>query len=175
MITQGERWVLNIDPQTQANNWIKESNKPHLIMLDMKDNGYIKKMEKAVTTGKCVLLQDVGEELDPSLDNIFSKTLIKQGNEFYVKIGENEVQYNPKFKLYITTRLPNPTYTPEVSTKVNVVNFSIKEQGLQEQCLGIVVELKQPAIEKHKNDLIEKIEKFKNERDKCADDILTSL
>jgi len=45
----------------------------------------------------------------------------------------------------------NPHYTPEVSTKVNVINFSIKEQGLEEQCLGIVVQEEQPNLEQHKN------------------------
>ena len=35
--------------------------------------------------------------------------------------------------------MSNPHYTPEVSTKVTVVNFTVKESGLEEQCLGIVV------------------------------------
>ena len=43
--------------------------------------------------------------------------------------------------------MSNPHYTPEVSTKVNVINFSIKEQGLEEQCLGIVVQEEQPNLE----------------------------
>jgi dynein heavy chain len=44
-----------------------------------------------------------------------------------VKIGDNEIVYNPKFTMFITTRISNPYYTPEVSTKVNVINFTIKE------------------------------------------------
>ena len=47
----------------------------------------------------------------------------------------------------ITTRLPNPHYTPEISTKVNVVNFIVVESGLEEQCLGIVVRSEQPQLE----------------------------
>ena len=130
MITKGSRWVLNIDPQTQANNWIRNTHKKNLIVLDTTNPKYIEKICHAVKNGKVVLLQDIGEELDPSLDNLFSKSLVKSGGEWVVKVGDNEISYNDKFKLYITTRLPNPVYTPEVSTKVNVVNFSIKEQGL---------------------------------------------
>lgn len=147
MITKGSRWVLNIDPQTQANNWIRKTYTKSLIVLDITDPKYIDKISQAVRNGKIVLLQDVNEQLDPSLDNLFSKSLVKVGGEWTVKIGDNEIPWNPKFKLFITTRISNPTYTPEVSTKVNVVNFSIKEQGLQEQCLGIVVQIKQPQIE----------------------------
>jgi dynein heavy chain len=49
-----------------------------------------------------------------------------------VKFGANEIDYNMKFKLFITTRKPNPHFTPEVSTKVNVVNFIVVEKGLEE-------------------------------------------
>jgi dynein heavy chain len=147
MITKGSRWVLNIDPQTQANIWIRNTHKKKLLVMDMTDPKYIDKISKAVQHGNVVLLQDVGEQLDPSLDNLFGKSLIKVGGEWCVKIGDNEIPFNEKFKLYITSRIPNPVYTPEVSTKVNVVNFSIKEQGLTEQCLGIVVQEKQPTIE----------------------------
>jgi len=68
------------------------------------------------------------EKLDPSLDNLLNKSFTKAGlNSLMVKIGDNEMEYNPKFQMYITTRMANPHYTPEVSTKVNVINFSIKE------------------------------------------------
>ena len=77
-------------------------------------------------------MQDVGEVLDPSLDQLLNKSLVKVAGELCVKIGDNEVPYNERFKLYITTRMQNPHYTPEVSTKVNVVNFNVKESGLED-------------------------------------------
>ena len=48
---------------------------------------------------------DVGEELDPVLDNVLNKSVTKVGRDFYVRIGDKEVEWNPKFKLYITTRM----------------------------------------------------------------------
>lgn len=91
-----------------------------------------------------MLFCDVGQELDPVLDNVLNKSFINIGKNTYVKIGDREVEYNHKFKLFITTRMGNPHYTPEVSTKVTVVNFTVKESGLVEQCLGLVVEKEQP-------------------------------
>lgn len=149
-ITKGDRWALSIDPQTQANSWIKKmfsKGKHPLLVLDVYDKDLIKKLSKAVSGGKTVLLQDVGEVLDPSLDNLLNKATIKLGNELSIKLGDGEIVYNPRFQLYVTTRMSNPHYTPEVSTKVNVINFSIKEDGLEEQCLGIVVSEEQPALE----------------------------
>lgn len=57
----------------------------------------IQKMMQYVTKGNCVLLQDVAEDLDPSLDNLLNKSLVKSGNEMIVKIGENEITYSNKF------------------------------------------------------------------------------
>lgn len=72
-------------------------------------------------------------------------------------MGEDEVEYDPKFSLYITTRMPNPHYTPEISSKVAIVNFTVKESGLEEQCVGIVVSNVNKQLEKSKNEQITKI------------------
>ena len=51
-----------------------------------------------------------------------------------IRLGDKEVEYNPDFKFYITTKLSNPHYTPEIATKTTIVNFAVKEQG---KCLFI--------------------------------------
>jgi dynein heavy chain len=84
------------------------------------------------------------ETIDPTLDGVLQKALIQHGRRFSVKFGAGEIDYHKNFRLMITTRLPNPHYTPEISTKVNVVNFIVVESGLEEQCLGIVVRAEQP-------------------------------
>ena len=56
-----------------------------------------------------------------------------------LRLGENTIEYNEEFRLYITTKLRNPHYLPEVSTKVSLLNFMITPQGLEDQLLGIVV------------------------------------
>lgn len=45
-----------------------------------------------------------------------------------MKLGDKEVEYNPDFRFYITTKLSNPHYTPEICTKTTIVNFAVKEQ-----------------------------------------------
>ena len=56
-----------------------------------------------------------------------------------IRLGENVIEYSDDFKLYITTKLRNPHYLPEVATKVTLVNFMITPEGLEDQLLGIVV------------------------------------
>lgn len=46
-----------------------------------------------------------------------------------IRLGDREVEYNSSFRFYITTKLGNPHYTPEIATKTTIVNFAVKEQG----------------------------------------------
>lgn len=56
--------------------------------------------------------------MDPLLEPVLSKSFIKRGNQLLIKLGDKEVDYSPEFKLFLTTKLANPHYTPEISTKV---------------------------------------------------------
>jgi hypothetical protein len=57
-------------------------------------------------------------------------------------------------RLYITTRLRNPHYLPEVSVKVNLLNFMITPAGLADQLLGVVVAAERPDLEEQKAALV---------------------
>lgn len=173
-VTAGLRWALNIDPQMQCNKWLKNLHED-LVIADAKDNDYLKKIEIGIQKGHTVLLQDVMESIDPTLDNVLQKALIQHGRRFSVKFGMNEIDYHKNFRLMITTRLPNPHYTPEISTKVNVVNFIVVESGLEEQCLGIVVRSEQPQLEIQKNEKLKAIADGNAELLKLEDMILARL
>jgi dynein heavy chain len=56
-----------------------------------------------------------------------------------IRVGEKKIDYDNKFKLFITTKLSNPKYLPEIYIKVTVINFSITFEGLKDQLLGDVV------------------------------------
>jgi dynein heavy chain len=81
----------------------------------------------------------------------------RRNNQLLVKIGDKEVDVSPDFKLYITTKLANPHYTPEISTKAMIVNFAVKETSLEAQLLNAVVKSERPDLDKQKNDLVVKV------------------
>ena len=55
----------------------------------------------------------------------FAPQTYKQQGSTVIKLGVAVIPYHEDFKFYITTKLPNPHYTPEVSTKVTLVNFTL--------------------------------------------------
>ncbi|XP_040308873.1 dynein axonemal heavy chain 2 [Herpailurus yagouaroundi] len=140
IVTRGNRWALMIDPQAQALKWIKnmEGNQG-LQIIDLQMSNYLQILEKAIQFGYPVLLQNVQEYLDPTLNPVLNKSVARIGGRLLMRIADKEVEYNSNFRFYITTKLSNPHYSPETSAKTTIVNFAVKEQGLEAQLLGIVV------------------------------------
>lgn len=64
------------------------------------------------------------------LDPILAKQTFKNAGVLSIKIGDNIVDYSKNFKLFLMSKLRNPHFTPEISTKMTLVNFGITKEGL---------------------------------------------
>ncbi|PZC81208.1 hypothetical protein B5X24_HaOG213309 [Helicoverpa armigera] len=154
IIMTARRWPLMIDPQGQANRWIKNMEKPNnicIVRMTQADLGRV--LENAVQFGQPVLLENVLEELDPMLEPLLQQQTFKQGGALCIKIGDTVVEYSKDFKLYISTKLANPHYLPEVGVRVTLVNFMLAMDGLQAQLLARVVARERPDLQQAKTDL----------------------
>lgn len=176
IVTRGSRWPLMIDPQNQANNWIRNMEKKRdLKIIDLKQTDFLRTLENCVQFGTPVLLQGILETIDPALDPILNRSITKKGGMLIMKLGEKEVEYNPEFRFYITTKLPNPKYSPEVFSKAAIVNFAVKQKGLEDQLLGMVVKRERAELEEQKNQLVSNMATAKKKLVDLEDEILFLL
>jgi dynein heavy chain len=96
---------------------MERSNKLNVIKLS--DANYVRTLENSIQFGTPVLLENVAEELDPLLEPLLLKQTFKQGGVNYIYLGENVIEYSSEFRFYITTRLRNPHYLPEVGYRLH--------------------------------------------------------
>jgi dynein heavy chain len=176
LVTQSSRWSLMIDPQGQARYWLgnKEKNNGLKTMKPSTPN-MLRMVEAAIRNGNPLIFEDAGEVIDPALEPVLLKQVYKQQGRTLLRLGDSDIDYDPNFKFYITTKLPNPHYTPELCIKVTVVNFTVTFNGLEDQLLAEVVMLERPDLEETKNELIKSMAADKKQIAELEDKILTML
>ena len=69
-------------------------------------------MENCIRIGMPVLLEELGETLDPALEPVLLKQTFIQGGRLLIRLGDSDIDYDKNFKFYMTSKLSNPHYLP---------------------------------------------------------------
>nr|CAH7754609.1 unnamed protein product [Callosobruchus chinensis] len=173
ILTNSSRWPLMIDPQLQGVKWIKTRYGAALKVVRLSQRTYLDTIEKCISEGMVVLLENIGETLDAVLDPILGRVLIKKGRA--IKIGDKEVDYNPSFRMILHTKLANPHYKPEIQAQTTLINFTVTLDGLEEQLLAEVVKVERPDLETLKSNLTKDQNNYKITLKRCEDNLLERL
>ncbi|XP_049878702.1 dynein beta chain, ciliary [Pectinophora gossypiella] len=173
ILSNSDRWPLMIDPQLQGVKWIKQKYGEKLRVIRLGQKGYLDTIERAIIKGETVLLENIDETVDPVLDPLLGRNLIKKGRA--IKIGDKEIEYSPNFRLILHTKLANPHYKPEMQAQTTLVNFTVTRDGLEDQLLAEVVKAERPDLEELKADLTRQQNEFKIQLKGLEDDLLHRL
>jgi dynein heavy chain len=153
MVTSSSRYPLMMDPQGQALRWVK--SREHYRIKDFMSqcittlgNPRLKdQLELTMGEGLCLIIENVENEVDPMLDPVLDKAIIKKGKNMYINVSDQNMDFSPKFMLYMTSRLPNPHFSPELSAKCTIIDFTVTLKGLEQQLLTRVLSKEQRSLE----------------------------
>ena len=177
LTTKASRYPLCIDPQMQAVRWIKQREGKNLIgkIKTFSDADFLKQLELAVKYGLPFLFENVGKHLDPVIDNVLERRITERNGIKTVQIGDSEVEWDDNFRLYMTSKLPNPSYGPEVSGKTMIINYGVTLVGLQEQLLNVTVKMERPDLELQRESLVQETSVNKSLLKDLEDTLLMEL
>lgn len=57
------------------------------------------------------------------IDSILGKCISRVNGRTLIRFADSDIDYDENFRLYITTKLPNPNYLPEIFIKVKIVKL----------------------------------------------------
>ena len=160
LVTRSSRYPLLVDPQGQALGWIRareRANLPPWGVTTLNDLKFRDKLEHCLGEGKVLVVVGVEEEVDPMLDPVLGRQWVAKGKKMFVEVSDKLMDYDPRFRLYLITRLANPNFSPELQAKTTVVDFTVTQHGLEEQLLGKVIAREQKALEEQLSQVLEEV------------------
>ena len=163
LVTKSTRYPLLIDPQGQALSWIVKKESANLpnwngqYLVNLSDPKLKDKLEFTMSDGKSLIIVGVEDEIDPMLDPVLEKQIIKKGSKMFINVSDRLMDYDDKFMLYFITRLPNPSFSPELQAKTTLIDFTVTQKGLEEQLLGKVIGKEQKALEEQLSQVLEEV------------------
>lgn len=176
ILTSTERWPLIIDPQLQGIAWLLEKEKENNLQVTrLSYKSMIRTMEQSIDMGYSVILENIEESIDAVLQPVVARNFIRRGKTRLLKLGDKEISWSPKFKLILHTKLSNPHYPPEIQAETALINFTVTQDGLEDQLLNLVVKKERPDLAKQKEELIQQQNSFKIKLKELEEDLLFRL
>jgi dynein heavy chain len=133
------------------------------------------KLKIPLGEGFPVLIESIENEVDPMLDPILEKQIIVKGRNKLIKIADQDFDYDDKFRLYMTSRLPFPHFSPELAAKTTIIDFTVTQNGLEQQLLGRLIAMEQKSLEDQLTQLNEDVTYNKKMLQSYEDQLLERL
>jgi dynein heavy chain 1 len=175
MIKRFNRYPLIIDPSGQATEFMKlEFKEKKIVQTSFLDEGFLKHLEAALRFGNALLVEDV-ESMDPILNSVLNKEVYRSGGRVMITLGDKEIDFSPSFTIFLSTRDPTAHFTPDICSRVTLINFTVTYSSLTTQCLGKVLRAERPDIDQKHSDCLKLQGEFKVRLRALEEELLAAL
>ncbi|KAF4654456.1 hypothetical protein FOZ61_008250 [Perkinsus olseni] len=147
------RYPMIVDPSGQAVTFLHNQHtlsssrsQGKLKVTSFSDPAFTKHLEAALRFGTALLVTDV-QKVDPIINTVLNREIYKKGGRTLITVGDLDVDYSPNFSMFMTTRDAALTFTPDVASRVTMVNFNVTKESLQAQCLHALLKSERPDVE----------------------------
>lgn len=164
------KYSICIDPQAQAYRWLLNTY-PDVNITRFNDPKFITSMESAIQFGNPIIIQ-IEETVDPVMLPLLLKEFVQSGS---VRFSDSDLRTHSDFRLFMTTRLNNPHYHPELCSMVTLLNFAINPDGLYDQVLALIVASERKDLEERHMTLISQSTQNKKELKNLESQIVEQL
>jgi len=180
MVTNSSRYPLLIDPQGQGQNWIQnkysESIDPSRCITTLSHPKFKDLFLKfCMEEGKTLIIEGIENEVDPMLDPVLEKQIQTRGKNMFIDVGGSQFDFSNQFQMFMTCRLPNPSFSPELSAKTTIIDFTVTQKGLEQQLLGRVLSKEQKSLEDSLNTLLADVNFNKKDLQRLEKNLLERL
>eukprot|EP00981_Chlorochromonas_danica_P009567 scaffold2734_cov243-Ochromonas_danica.AAC.5 len=79
VIMNCKRWPLLIDPQTQGIKWLRQKEEANGVeVFQLNQKGWQRKVEQAITNGRVIIIENLGEDIDATMDPVLSRAVYRK-------------------------------------------------------------------------------------------------
>ena len=175
MIQSGILVPFIVDPNSQALEWLRQTNSSAEIVLQQ-DAKLVSQLELSVRFGKVLIIQEV-DGIENYLVPLLRRDMLRAGPRKQVQISDKMCDFDENFKLFLSTRNSSAIemLPPNTACLVTRVNFTVTRAGLEGQLLGVTLQYEKPELEHRKSELLQKEEALKVEVSNLEKQLLEQL
>jgi dynein heavy chain 1 len=169
---------LVIDPSDIANSYIRTSMKAKaagvVVVTTFSDAAFVRQLENCLRFGTPLIITDVNT-VDPILLPLLNREFRKTGGRTLVRLGASEVDCSPSFSLVMMSRSTNPVISPDVSSRITPVNFTVTQHALESQLMSMILKHQRPDVDEQLHALDVLQSEFKARLQELEDSLLDTL
>ena len=138
------------------------------------DAAFRKNLESSLRFGNPLLVQDA-ESYDALLNPVLNREVRRTGGRVLITIGDQDIDLSPAFRVLLTTRNPSVEFSPDLCSRVTIVNFTVTPSSLQTQCLNKVLRCERPDVDAKRSDLLKLQGEFRLRLHQLESELLSTL